>query len=64
VRQSAREVGVGRVERREWKVLSSFEEDGGGEVDLRVERVSWRDVGRREEARSGLLVMDDRAMVE
>jgi hypothetical protein len=64
--QSAREVGVGRVWRREWKVeSSSVEEDGGVvEVDLRVARVSCRDVGSREEARSGLLVMDDSEIVE
>ena len=56
-------VGVGRVRRREEKSSSSV---GGveGEVVLRVARVSRRDVGRREEARSGLLVMDESAIVE
>lgn len=48
VRASAREVGVGRVVRREWKVSSG--DDSEGEVDLRVDRVSWRAVGRRVEA--------------
>lgn len=63
VRASAREVGVGRVCRRERK-SSSAVGDGGDEDVWRVARVSRRDVGRRDEASSGSLVMDDSAIVE
>ena len=48
VRASAREVGVGRVARREWKASSGEDSDSG-----RVLKVSCKDAGSSVEARSG-----------
>lgn len=60
---SRREVGVGRVARRDWKRRS-----GGVVVVVAASRVALRVscnvAGRRDEASSGSLTTDDSARVE